>query len=72
MSSIKDIPAWAQVVIAVVMMILAGVMAFDTLKADLRVESVERRSTDEQIKDSLLRIEKMLLEEMERHHPRGR
>jgi len=70
MAKLTDLPSWVQAIVAVLALLGTVFLYTADTRADLQVETTERKAVDERIGDSVDRIEKMLKEEMDRHHPR--
>lgn len=67
MSKLSDLPAWGQLVLALATMLVLGTLAYASVKEDISL----LQQNDNNFEKSILRMEQMMREEMDRHHPRG-
>ncbi len=72
------IPDWVKFIIVVGGTIATMALSWGDVKADLRVETAERKMETQELRDADVRYQKdiddikhMLQEEMDRHHPRN-
>jgi hypothetical protein len=77
MATIKDLPGSVQAAIAVVILIATVVLTYASVANAITTETAERRSDVLRLNDAdsrqekhLEKIEQMLREELDRHHPR--
>jgi len=70
MAPLREWPEWVKLIIAMGTLLVTVTLAWSDLQADLRVEVTERQSGQQNIERSVERIEQLLREEMDRHHPR--
>jgi sensor domain CHASE-containing protein len=67
MSTFKNFPDWMQLILAVLAVLVTVTLAYAQAKSDISL----LQQKDTHIEQSIQRIELMLREEIERHHPRG-
>ena len=67
MGNPRNLPDWAQLALAVVAVLVTVTLAYAQARSDISL----LQQNDTHIEKSINRIENMLREEIERHHPRG-
>lgn len=74
---LNKLPDWVQMLIAVGTLLFTLGFAWSNLKADMRVETTERKAADQLIdakqqeyNKSIEDIKKLFEDELNRHHPR--
>lgn len=65
--SIKNIPEWGQLVLALLALLVAGTLAF--AKTNTAISLLEQKDTH--FEQNIIEIKQMLREEIDRHHPRS-
>jgi hypothetical protein len=65
-SRLSNLPDWGQLVIAIIIVLSGVLLAYGQARADISL----LQQNDTHIEKSIERIEQMLREEIERHHPR--
>lgn len=70
MTSVRQWPDWLKTAIAIATLLVSLALAWGDMKADMRVETTERKAADDHIEKSVDEIKTMLRDELDRHHPR--
>jgi len=73
MSKLRDIPAWAKLVLTLISIIVSVTLAYAQLRLedkDIRGEINLLKKEDEVHRGDVEEIKQMLREEFDRHHPR--